>query len=145
MLDTLKTKRFADDEIVIAWQSFAVDGVFETIAKGTRLRGNHPAVRKAPGYFVPDGLPESEWPSVYDAAGAAIERTDSRERAERVRQGREPAVIPPEKQVVCTIGFVSAKGRTYVEGAIYHRDDPAVKDKATRKYFAKPAQPLVAE
>ena len=134
-----RPKRFRDDEIVVAVTSFAVDGVAEVIVRGTRLRASHAAVRKASQYFAPDGTPPNEWPSEFDAAGEELARVDRRERAERAKHA--PPEIPLEDQVICTQTF-SKGARFYGVGVIYRRDDPAVKDPATREYFGTPARPL---
>jgi len=131
--------KFRDDEIVIAWQSFTTEGVPETITRGSRLRGRHPAVKKCPQYFVEDGTPEGEWPSVHAGAVATSMALAEQQRTERAR--REPPPIPDEMQVVCIQGFTKG-ARTYSDGTIYRRDDPAVKDPETRKYFGTPVRPL---
>lgn len=140
MLNAFKTHKFKDDEVVIAWQSFAVDGVHETIVRGQRLRGSHPAVKKAPDYFVPDATPESEWPSHFAGAVESSMRLAQEQQAERARHA--PPEIPLAEQVLCVAGFTKS-GRSFREGGIYRRDDPAVNDPETRKYFAEPARPLV--
>jgi hypothetical protein len=58
------SKKWRADETVVSWQAFStlVDGVEHTIARGTRLRGDHPAVRGAPWAWVRDGIPQHEMP-----------------------------------------------------------------------------------
>lgn len=144
MLNAFKTqKRFKDDEVVVAWTSFSTEGVPKTIVKGDPLRGNHPAVLKCPEYFVRQGTPPDEWPSEYEAAGVAIARTDGIERAERAKLAPKP--IPVDERVVCVRGFITAKGRSYLEGGTYSRNDEAVRDPATRVHFNEPARPLAAQ
>ncbi len=62
--------------IYVTTQSVAidVDGVPYVFKHGERLRGSHPAVaRLGLGAVVPDGTPESEWPSEIDAAIATLD------------------------------------------------------------------------
>jgi len=59
-------KRFSDDQIVRAWQGFSYDdsdGVPHTVRRGTCLRGDDPAVLRAPWCFVPAHTPVGEEPS----------------------------------------------------------------------------------
>ncbi len=48
--------------------SLAHAGPDGTFSPGQRVRGDHPALTSAPGYFVPAGTPHDEWPSPYDRA-----------------------------------------------------------------------------
>ena len=68
--------KIGPDDIVIAWQGAAVDigGVGYTIARGDRRRGSDPMVQAlGRGVFVEDGVPESEWPTVFDGVVATSE------------------------------------------------------------------------
>lgn len=61
-----KKKRFPDDAVVKAWQSFAVetaDGLTVSVARLTRLRGNHPAVVAAPFNFIEADVGDEDMPS----------------------------------------------------------------------------------
>jgi hypothetical protein len=51
-----------NDQIFVALQGFAgeLHGVPLVFTKGTRLRSDHPAVRKWPHNWVPDGTPDDE-------------------------------------------------------------------------------------
>jgi hypothetical protein len=62
--------RFKDADVVRCWMSFAwddEDGIGHAVRRGVTLRGSHPAVRRCPGYFVLNSLPESEEPGEYPA------------------------------------------------------------------------------
>jgi hypothetical protein len=61
-----KKARFRPDQLVKAWQSFAVqtaDGLDVTVPRLTRLRGDHPAVTAAPWNFVEAEVSDDEMPS----------------------------------------------------------------------------------
>jgi hypothetical protein len=58
--------RFDPDELVRAWQAFSyddADGVPRTIKRGTCMRGDADAVRRAPWCFVPAEAPTDQEPS----------------------------------------------------------------------------------
>lgn len=55
-----KTKKPEADKLYVCWQGFAGDQF--ACPRGTRLRGDHPLVRKFFERFVEDGTPEWEWP-----------------------------------------------------------------------------------
>lgn len=53
------------EAMYVSWQGFSCElpgGLPFTCQKGTRLRGDHPAVKSQPSYFRPDGTPDSEIP-----------------------------------------------------------------------------------
>lgn len=129
---------FKDDQVVIAWTSFAVDGVGDVIRKGTKLRANHPAVRKAPQFFVPDGTLEAEWPSEFDRAVEESMRTDAQEKAERARHSPPPI---PEDRAVEVIEAFRIGFDTYNVGRRFDRDDELVQ--VHPEYFGTPRRPLV--
>ena len=63
-----KTKAEIDpDSLWLCWMSGSaeVDGQNVSFHEGERLRGDSPAVQGVPQYFVPDGTPEGERPSVW--------------------------------------------------------------------------------
>jgi hypothetical protein len=69
-----RQQRFRPDEIVIAWQPFSGDhdGIPYVIQRGMRLRASSPAVVACPDNFVPDGTPESEWPTIWEEVSRVI-------------------------------------------------------------------------
>jgi len=75
--------RPAANAIYICAVPFAGPPFGEVVPQGQRLRGDHPAVQAAFRYFVPDGTPESEWPSAYDEAIAIAEAQELAERDAR--------------------------------------------------------------
>jgi hypothetical protein len=53
-MPALRTRKFKPDELVVCIESFASsDPELGGCARGTRLRGNNPVVRKWPAYFMP--------------------------------------------------------------------------------------------
>jgi len=54
-----KRPKFKPDEILVAWESFAGDDV-RVVAGVTRLRGDHPIVKRCPDFFTQDGTPSDE-------------------------------------------------------------------------------------
>jgi hypothetical protein len=64
---TPRKPRFAEREVVRAWQGVAVDvdGIGYTVERGTKLRGDHVVVRHAPWAFVADTATSDEEPSIY--------------------------------------------------------------------------------
>jgi hypothetical protein len=59
----LKRPKVEADRLYRCWMPFSGDddnGVPVTIQSGTRLLGNHPAVRKWPQFFVSDDAPDDE-------------------------------------------------------------------------------------
>jgi hypothetical protein len=110
-------QRFDDDTIVVAWQAFAsdIEGTPYTIARGTRLRGGHPAVRACPAYFTEDGTPAEEMP-VMDVPVPQHEPTT-----------RSPEPIAEDDAVVADVAFnVTGRGH-FAKGTRLRRDDPLVK------------------
>jgi hypothetical protein len=67
----VKAKRPDAAQTYVAWMPHATDD--HTIAEGTRLRGDHPAVVANPSYFVPDGTAGDERP---DVMGALVDRQE---------------------------------------------------------------------
>lgn len=146
--DAFKKKpRFADDAVVIAWQAFSCD-VEEhgrirpyNVTRGTRLRGNHPAVRSNPQYFVVDGTPEGEWPSHFAASDPVIAAGETAAAAERARlRGPE---IPLEHQLEVVIGFRGPDGSHGI-GEIVDRRDPKIKKviASNPQVFNVPSRPI---
>jgi len=138
MANPFKAPKFRDDEVAVAWQTFAGDGIPEVIKRGTRLRGNHPAVRRWPQFFVADGTPANEWPTNDDLPGVkeAAAEADRRFRAE---QAQKYPTVPAEEAVVCIQGF--AIGQVAVqEGEVRRRDSEIVQKYP--QYFAEWPRPL---
>jgi hypothetical protein len=54
-----RSSKFADDEIVVAWESFAGHDI-RVVAGVTRLRADHPIVKRCPQFFTKDGTPSDE-------------------------------------------------------------------------------------
>ena len=150
MANPLTRSKFKDDEIVVATTSLAVEGVDEVIRRGMQLRGNHPAVRKCPQWFVPFGTPESEWPSEWDNAG--LERIAEEQRRESERRhcalgphphnGECSSTIPEDEVVICIQGFAVFGSAAVEVGARRRRTDPIVKKHP--QFFAEPPKPLAA-
>jgi len=132
--------KFKDDEVVVAVTSFAGDGGAAgdlTIIKGHELRGNHPAVRKWPQFFVPIGTPRSEWPAEFDVAAIAKIEDERRRESDR----RYPQ-IPADEAVVCIQGFQAMGFASVSPGERRRRDDPIVKK--FPQYFGELPRPLVS-
>jgi hypothetical protein len=68
--------------VVVAWTSFAAEGIERVIVKGDRLRGDDPAVKAAPWGFVVDGTPEGESPNVFDGVVERQEAENPRPQAD---------------------------------------------------------------
>jgi len=131
--------KFKDDEVVVATTSGAFDcgaaGEL-TIIKGHELRGNHPAVRKWPKFFVPFGTPRSEWPAEFDVEAIAKIEDERRRESDR----RYPQ-IPTDEAVVCIQGFQAMGLASVSPGERRRRDDPIVKK--FPEYFGELPVPLV--
>jgi hypothetical protein len=132
--------RFKDDDVVVAWQAFAidVDGFPFTFKTGARLRGNHPAVRAAPWAWVADGTPASEWPSVFE---------QSIEFPQPEPHIRILESIPPERAVRARQSFTfdvhGVAGSTVRQGQLLDMDDPIVQ--SNPELFERPPRPLSEE
>lgn len=127
--------KFKDDEVLVATTSFAVDGVVETITRGTELRGNHLAVRKCPQWFVPLGTPKSEWPPEIDHA-----RLLAIAEEQRPETARKYPSIPEDEVVVCIQGFSVFGSAPVAVGARRRRTDPIVK--RYPQFFSEQLRPL---
>jgi hypothetical protein len=59
--------KFKDDQLVVCWTDFAADDVPPpgVIKRGTKLRGDHPAVRAHSNYFVDANTPDDHIPSPF--------------------------------------------------------------------------------
>ena len=119
--------KFEDEEIVVATQGVATGDY--TIARGTRLRGNHPVVQAVPSVFVSDGIPESEWPSMW----ASLPEPNNES------SYPQPEPIPDEEAAVAVESF-SVGERNIPRGARLRRDDKLVK--AHPQLFRTPALPV---
>lgn len=126
-----KSLKFADDEIVVAWQPFAPPSMAGAIQRGTRLRGDDPIVKAHPQFFVPDGTPEREWPSHWDEL---VENPVRHEKRSDVA-----AVIPDQEAAIAMDAFF-VDGRYVARGERLRRDDKLVK--AHGELFRTPMMPL---
>ena len=136
------TKKPDPAKIYIAWQPFAVDGVHTSIHRGDRLRGDHPAVVKAFGYFVEDGVPEIEWPSVYRGAIEASAKLAAEQQADRARNA-VPEI--PLEDAVDAVATFTHKGRNVTPGQRFRNDDPLVRELVAAghsDWFQRPPRPL---
>jgi hypothetical protein len=121
-----KTKRFADDDLVEAWQGFAAqlkDGTTASFAAGTQLRGHHPVVREHPENFVLAGTPLNERPHVLDRAIEMLERDAA---APTHPSPRIDPATPLRDLLVCTRAVISSGAGACNEGRIVERADPVV-------------------
>ena len=120
------TTKFADDEIVVAWQSGSADlgGTAFDFRVGARFRGDHPVVRKlGRAAFVPDGTPSDEMPSVYDEAVKAGEATAAKKAPKEYRIDPDAKV---RDLVVAQQGILMSKAGAVPEGYLTTKDDPIV-------------------
>lgn len=126
-----KRPKFKDTDVVIAWQAVAVDtpeGEF-TIARGTRLRGSHPAVKAATWCFAADGTPDEEIP-----------KPPAPDPQPHVPEFYRPAPrIPDEEAAVCVTAFTAGR-RHVAKGQRLRRDDPLVQ--ANAELFRTPPMPV---
>jgi len=107
------------DEIYVAWTSFTTQGW--DVRRGSRLRGDHEAVKTCPRFFVLDGTPTDEIPHELSIV-PEHPPPDPGARAAKI-----PEPIPDDDAVICTMQFtVLATGRLIPKGAILRRDDPDV-------------------
>jgi hypothetical protein len=90
-----KTPRFAPDEIVRAWQAFSADyeGLPYTVPRGTRLRGDHPAVVAAPWNFVRADEPDDHDPTLFAAYEEPARRFTSPTRIRFVPRHTNASVV----------------------------------------------------
>jgi hypothetical protein len=65
-----KTPPFKPEEMVVAWTTFAADDLPlpGVMRRGTKLRGDHPAVLGHPNYFCSADLPDDEMPNDFTYA-----------------------------------------------------------------------------
>ena len=113
-------RKFAADEIVVAWQGFAVG--YHAIPAGTRLRGNHEAVRLAPQNFVPDGTPANEMPHYLDEA---IAQAEAQPTAPKVEPRIDPGT-PVGRLMICRQGVIDSAAGPCPEGRVVLDTDPLV-------------------
>lgn len=124
---TKQKMRIDPSKFYRAWQGAAIDADGEQFAfdRGTRLRGDHAAVKRlGAGAFVEDGTPENEWPSVFDDVIAMAEAASP-----PVPQAPPPRIDPAtplSALVACSRGILSSKAGTAREGAIHLADDAIV-------------------
>lgn len=113
-------------KIYVAWQGFTteVDGEQYVFERGTRLRGSHPAVKRmGEAAFVPDGVPPSEWPSVFDAVVAAAEAKPA---PPKPKPRIDPST-PIGELLICIRGITMSKAGPCAEGYLVTRDHPLAK------------------
>ncbi len=117
--------------IYVTTQSVAidVDGVPYVFKHGERLRGSHPAVaRLGLGAVVPDGTPESEWPSEIDAAIATLDA----ELAAEIKATPPPGApridpsTPISALMICVTEIIDSSAGGCNTGRIVLRTDPLV-------------------
>ena len=114
-----KTKKPDPDKIYIAWQGGAVDEY--VIGKGTRLRGDHPAVKRmGEAMFVEDGTPESEWPTSYDGVISDAEAKPAPPKPQPKVDDR----LPLREFVRAVQGILTSKWGSIAEGTVIHQSDP---------------------
>jgi hypothetical protein len=54
-------RKFASDELVVCFEGFgSSDPDMPGCARGARLRGDNPIVKRWPHFFLPDGTPDDE-------------------------------------------------------------------------------------
>jgi hypothetical protein len=136
MRNPLAHPKFKDDEVVVATTSGAFDGVPGVVLRGQQLRGNHPAVKNWPQFFVPFGTPSVEWPP--EGNLAAIEKIEEERHRESDRMYPQ---IPPEEAVVCIQDFQASAFAPVSAGDRRRRSDPIVKK--FPQYFGELPVPLV--
>lgn len=73
----------ATDSILICTEAHS--GPAGDVKHGERLRASDPRVAQAPALFVPDGTPETEWPSHWARLAEQAEQREREEREERER------------------------------------------------------------
>lgn len=113
-----KTQQFADDEIVVCFESFGTGALpgQPVFGVGTRVRGDHPAVKIAPQYWAPDGTPTDEL---------------ARRRVKLWQDAEAPIPPPPTPRTVVAKpirdrdALVKIRGRDI--GARVHRNSEAAK------------------
>jgi hypothetical protein len=88
---------FADDEIVVALDSFATYPNIQ-VHKGARLRASHDAVRRNAGMFVKDGPSDAEMATIYE------QRRPPREITQHTPITREEEPLTDEDAVLCIRG-----------------------------------------
>jgi hypothetical protein len=121
---------FTAEDVVEAWQSFAWDspsGRPYTIARGTRLRGDHEVVVGCPWYFHRADAPDDERPNLWDHVEVAPDPAPEFHRVEPPPPDGEAVVALVELQV-------GLGGRRIRKGEKLRRDDPLVK--ANPEFFA---------
>jgi hypothetical protein len=120
---------------VTAWQAFSVDvdGASFTVPRGTRLRGDHPAVLACASYFwkADDGSVEAA-PNMWDFVA---------EPEQPVPEFHRPAPpIPDAEAAECVTTFQVLGGRKVTKGQRLRMDDPLVVE--NKSYFRTIGKPL---
>ena len=124
-MSVLKTKpRFGPDDVVVATVSMAAGN--DVVRLGDLRRGGDQIVRDHPAAFVPDGTPQSEWPSPWPDVEV--------DHAPEFVHARQRPLIAVDGVVICTTSFTNlVTGVAYTAGTLFHPDDPAVH--AHSEYF----------
>jgi hypothetical protein len=111
---------------------FAVDN--RSVGRGSKLRGDDPLIRSHPQFFVTDGTPTNEWPSVWDGVVKADEERDEAEAADAeaaftdaARKNRlklEPPTL--HRAVRDFVARYNGAPTTILKGSVVIGDDPLV-------------------
>ena len=127
MTTTRSKMKLDPTKFYIAWMgaSADLDGVTHGVSRGDRLRGDHALVRLlAGGVFVPEDLPQDQWPSPFDESisiGAAAASTAPPARPCRI----DPQTVLADL-LVCTQGILNSSAGSCGTGRIVTRTDPIV-------------------
>ena len=111
--------KFKDTEPVVCVGTFA--HMNDVIRRGQTFRGGAEIVRKFPRAFRSVGIPESEWPGLWDDVPVVQHAPEFAPVAEE---------IPPRLRVFALVDFqdgLGVKSRWIRRGAVLSRDDPAVR------------------
>lgn len=92
------TKKPDPNATYVTWQGAALSDPDVTLPRGTRLKGDHPAVQKAFWLFVEDGTLAEDAPSELDHAMALREAAQAAEPAHDLRVTALP--IPIQAEIV---------------------------------------------
>lgn len=91
---------FADDAVVVCIMGFAMTSPHLVVGTGTRLRGDHPAVKLQPHLFLPDGADDLERRAAWNALIPATNPSDPGPRTPVTLA----KVIPDEQLSLCVLG-----------------------------------------
>lgn len=115
-------------KVYVAWQSFSgllPDGSSPVFPAGTRLRGDHPAVRQHFGNFVLDGAPADEVARVREEAADAATRRNREEPSPESSAARIVEAVPIMWRALDDIDFDNGRLRRKLKkGEQVADDDP---------------------